>query len=385
MKSTLNILVLEDMIDDVELISYTLEKAGMQFEMKQVDSRRDFEEALRTYPADLILSDHSLPQFDSVEALRIYKESGGHVPFILVTGAVSEEFAVSCLKQGADDYVLKSNLARLPSAINNALRQREAERARVHAAEALKLQNAELKKINKELDSFVYSVSHNLRAPLMSVLGLLDLAKQQNESSTLEEYFQMMESSIHKLDETVREILDYSRNARQDLTIERIDLEEMIREHFEKMRFMPGSNLIHQEIAVTAHTAFFSDRYRLSLIFNNLISNAIKYADGTKDKQVIRITAEVGNEEVVLEMTDNGIGIEDRHLIKIFDMFFRGTETNKGAGLGLYIVREAIDKLGGAIEVNSVRGEGTTFRLRLPNFIESRTEKSNGRVGEVAI
>lgn len=383
MKSTLNILVLEDMIDDVELISYTLKKAGMQFEMKQVDSREDFVEALRTYPADLILSDHSLPQFDSVEALRIYKESGGHVPFILVTGAVSEEFAVSCLKQGADDYVLKSNLARLPSAINNALRQREAERARVHAAEALKLQNAELKKINKELDSFVYSVSHNLRAPLMSVLGLLDLAKQQNESSTLEEYFQMMESSIHKLDETVREILDYSRNARQDLTIERIDLEEMIREHFEKMRFMPGSTLIHQDISVTAHTAFFSDRYRLSLIFNNLISNAIKYADGMKEKQVIRITAEIGNDDVLLEMSDNGIGIEDRHLMKIFDMFFRGTETNKGAGLGLYIVREAIDKLGGTIDVNSVRGEGTTFRLRLPNFVHS-TERS-GRVDEVAI
>jgi signal transduction histidine kinase len=380
MESTLKILLLEDMEEDVELINRTLQKAGLQFETKQVDTREGFIKALNEFKADVILSDHSLPQFNSVEALELCKGHGSQVPFILVTGAVSEEFAVTCLKQGADDYVLKSNLTRLPSAITNSLRQREAEQAKLKAAQALQSQNAELKKINKELDSFVYSVSHNLRAPLMSVLGLLDLAKHESHqpnSTTLDEYFSMMESSIHKLDDTVKEILDYSRNARQNLTVEPIDLEKMINDQFEKMQFMPGSQLISHEIMVNVGMPFHSDRYRISVIINNLISNAIKYYDNTKENPFIKISAKVGKDKVILEFQDNGIGIEERYIVKVFDMFFRGTERNKGAGLGLYIVKEAIEKLRGQIRVESVIGEGTRFTIELPNYFSSNFSVSN--------
>jgi signal transduction histidine kinase len=222
----------------------------------------------------------------------------------------------------------------------------------------LQSQNAELKKINKELDSFVYSVSHNLRAPLMSVLGLLDLAKHENHNnkSDLDLYFSMMETSIHKLDETVKEILDYSRNARQNLSVERIDLKKMIDDHFDKMQFMPGSQSIER---------------RLSVIMNNLISNAIKYHDPQKEQSFIRISVEVDEERATMIFEDNGIGIEDRYLDKVFDMFFRGTEKNKGAGLGLYIVKEAIDKLTGKISIQSKVGQGTLFVIELPNFISA--------------
>jgi signal transduction histidine kinase len=324
MKSTLKILILEDVEDDVELIKRTLRKAGLDFEARQEDTREGFLKALHEYRADVILSDHSLPQFDSVEALALSKQHASQVPFILVTGAVSEEFAVTCLKEGADDYVLKSNLARLPNAIRNALKQREAEDAKMRAALALQSQNAELKKINKELDSFVYSVSHNLRAPLMSVLGLLDLAKHENQNnrSELDLYFSMMETSIHKLDETVKEILDYSRNARQNVSIERIDLRKVIDEHFEKMQFMPGSQNIERVITIEEKANFHSDNYRLSVIMNNLISNAIKYHDPKKDKSFIRIAVQVDEDRASLVFEDNGIGIEERYLDRVFDMFF---------------------------------------------------------------
>jgi signal transduction histidine kinase len=373
MESTLKILILEDVEDDVELIKRTLRKAGLEFEARKEDTRDGFLRALKDYHADVILSDHSLPQFDSVEALALSKEHASQVPFILVTGAVSEEFAVTCLKEGADDYVLKSNLARLPNAIRNALKQRQAEDAKVRAALALQSQNAELKKINKELDSFVYSVSHNLRAPLMSVLGLLDLAKHENQNnkSELDLYFSMMETSIHKLDETVKEILDYSRNARQNLSIEKIDLKKMIDDHFEKMQFMPGSQSIQRMIDINQKANFHSDNYRLSVIMNNLISNAIKYHDPQKDPSFIRISVNVDDEKATMVFEDNGIGIEERYLDKVFDMFFRGTEKNKGAGLGLYIVKEAIDKLRGTISIQSRVGEGTIFAIELPNFISS--------------
>lgn len=376
MKSTLKILILEDVEDDVELIKRTLRKAGLEFETRQVDTREGFLRALKEYKADVILSDHSLLQFDSIEALALSKQHASQVPFILVTGAVSEEFAVTCLKDGADDYVLKSNLARLPNAIGNALKQREAEEAELRAAQALQSQNAELKKINKELDSFVYSVSHNLRAPLMSVLGLLDLAKHENHNnkSDLDLYFSMMETSIHKLDETVKEILDYSRNARQNLSIERIDLGKMIDDHFDKMQFMPGSQNIQRFINIEEKASFHSDSYRLSVIMNNLISNAIKYHDPQKEQSFIRIAVTVDEEKASMIFEDNGIGIEERYLDKVFDMFFRGTDKNKGAGLGLYIVKEAVDKLGGTVAIRSQVGKGTLFTIELPNFTPSKSE-----------
>jgi signal transduction histidine kinase len=370
------------MEEDVVLIKRTLKKSGLLFETHQVDTREDFIQALKEYHADVILSDHSLPQFDSVEALELCKKSGLQVPFILVTGAVSEEFAVTCLKEGADDYVLKSNLARLPNAVRNALKQKRAELAKTEAARALQSQNAELMKINKELDSFVYSVSHNLRAPLMSVLGLLDLAKHenQNSSTSLDQYFSMMETSIHKLDETVKEILDYSRNARQNLTIEQVDLKKLIDEHFEKMQFMPGSAFISREIAINEQFPFYSDQYRLSVILNNLISNAIKYYDPSKEKPMLRISAEIQKEKVSIFFEDNGIGIEDRYLLKVFDMFFRATEKNKGAGLGLYIVKEAIDKLKGEIRIESTMGKGTTFIIELPNYVPNESSVTSDSV-----
>lgn len=387
MESTLKILILEDMDEDIILIKRTLKNAGLSFETRQAHSRDGFIQALDEFSADVILSDHSLPQFNSVEALEICKKRGSQVPFILVTGAVSEEFAVTCLKQGADDYVLKSNLARLPNAITNALKQKEAELAKIKAAQTLQSQNAELKKINKELDSFVYSVSHNLRAPLMSVLGLLDLAKHESHHSNnnaLDEYFTMMETSIHKLDETVREILDYSRNARQNLSIEQINLKRMITDNFEKMQFMPGSKLIKNKIIVDERTPFYSDTYRLSVIMNNLISNSIKYYDENKNESFIKITAHVDKEKASLEFEDNGIGIEERYVNKVFDMFFRGTEKNKGAGLGLYIVKEAVEKLGGRIDIESKVGSGTRFKIELPNYLSDNSEvSSNNQMEEV--
>ena len=242
MHKELKILMLEDLQDDVGLIERTLNKQGIVFISKRVDTREEFIDALMNFSPDVILSDHALPQFNSLEALTICRKEHVDVPFILVTGTVSEEFAVSCLKQGADDYVLKSNLVRLPSAIQNALKQRHHEHKRKKAEKALRKQNEELVKINKELDSIVYSVSHNLRAPLMSVLGLINLVQIEGKKpdSNLAGYFDMMQQSIHKLDETLKEILDYSRNARSQLNIERIDFQKMVEESFDRMKYMEG-------------------------------------------------------------------------------------------------------------------------------------------------
>ncbi len=370
MDTILKILMLEDLQDDVGLIERTLRKEGMNFSSKRVDTNEEFTESLRTFQPDVILSDHALPQFNSLEALKVVRKQAVNVPFILVTGTVSEEFAVSCLKEGADDYVLKSNMVRLPSAIHNALRQRQLEQKRKKAEQALRKQNAELIKINKELDSFVYSVSHNLRAPLMSVLGLVNLVQLENKNAdqSMSNYFHMMQESIHKLDETLKEILDYSRNARSALHVTQVDIRKMIEDSLERMKYMQGSENIRKSIHIGNNAPFFSDTYRLSVILNNLVSNAIKYRDATKQENVLDVTADITNTHLELVFSDNGVGIPQIHIPRIFEMFFRATEKGDGAGLGLYIVRETIDKLEGTISVQSKTGEGTTFSITLPNM-----------------
>ena len=374
-KGTLRILSLEDLEDDFFLIKHALQKSGMKFIAKRVESKDEFSKALDEFDADVILCDHSLPQFNSSEALRIFRHRKLPMPFILVTGAVSEEFAVSSLKHGADDYVLKSNLARLPKVIDNALKQKAAERAKIEAAEALEKQNETLIKINKELDSFVYSISHNLRAPLMSVLGLLDLARNESNSEVINQYHEMMKSSVCKLDETLKEILEYSRNARQGLVINEIDFQRIINDNFERMQFMPGYERIQKDIFIEGDGRFYSDQYRLSLILNNLISNAIKYSDPQKETSFIHISIKLRPDNVSLIFKDNGIGIEKDYIQKVFNMFFRATERNEGAGLGLYIVKEAVDKLAGKIELESQIGKGTIFNIELPNLVQQQTKE----------
>ena len=372
----LKILMLEDLQDDVGLIERTLRKEGMLFSARRVDSQEEFTSSLDTFQPDVILSDHALPQFNSLEALKICRRQAVHVPFILVTGTVSEEFAVSCLKQGADDYVLKSNMVRLPSAIHNALRQRHQGLRRKKAERALRKQNEELVKINKELDSFVYSVSHNLRAPLMSVLGLINLVQLENKTgdSELNNYFQMIQHSIHKLDDTLKEILDYSRNARSALQITPVDIRKMVEESFERLKFMEGSGQLSKSVDVAGNRPVHTDAYRLSVIINNLVSNAIKYRDITKSHSTLHISARITDSEFELTVMDNGIGIPGEYLHKVFEMFYRATERSEGAGLGLYIVRETVDKLGGNIHVESTFGESTRFIITLPNRRDQAAE-----------
>lgn len=373
----LKILFLEDRDDDVELVSRTLNKADVHFELKQVDTREEFEQALKSYNPHVILSDHALPQFNSSEALTICQHHGLQAPFILVTGTVSEEFAVRCLKQGADDYILKGNLARLPSAIRNALDKRKAEYAKEQLIQELKAKNDqlfeanhELHKINQELDAFVYSVSHNLRAPLLSVLGLLNLSKHEVSAGNVESlssYHGMMESSIKKLDETLKGILDYSRNARKDLVIEVIELEEQIKEIFSKLKFIPGSESIKFSIKNSSSDCLLSDRYRLDVVLTNLLSNAIKYRDLSKSENTIDVKITITASVAEVTLMDNGIGIDPEHVHKIFDVFVRATEKAEGAGLGLFLVKENLDKLGGSISVTSELSKGTSFTIKIPN------------------
>jgi PAS domain S-box-containing protein len=224
----------------------------------------------------------------------------------------------------------------------------------------------ELKIRNAELDNFVYKVSHDLRAPLSSVLGLVNLAQLEGNTDSLADYIKIIGQKIKQLDSFISDVLSHSKNLKLDVRIESIDLNKMVDNTFTNLNYMKGVETIKKSIQIN-QAPFFSDPWRLGEIFRNLISNAIKYSDRKKTQSQISIKIEVNNEKASIYFADNGIGIEEENVKRIFDMFYRASDQSDGSGLGLYIVKNAVDKLSGTIQVNSVVGEGTSFELTLPN------------------
>lgn len=226
-------------------------------------------------------------------------------------------------------------------------------------------QNLELKKVNAELDRFVYSASHDLRAPLVSIQGLSRLAIMESQSETDKKYFELINERVVRLDTFIRDIIEYSRNARTDRTIELFAVEPMIHEILENLKYMSGADQIAFSTDCQVHE-MYSDQSRLKVILSNIISNAIKYHNLKKENPRIEISVVQDEENITFSIRDNGIGIQAEVKEKIFDMFYRATDRAGGSGLGLYIVKEMVEKLEGTIQVESVYNEGTTFIVIIP-------------------
>lgn len=225
---------------------------------------------------------------------------------------------------------------------------------------------SELHAKNFELDQFVYKTSHDLRAPLTSILGLINISKLEQDEITKMHYTDLIENRVHKLDNFIRSMLDYSRNTRTVRVVEQIDFKALLAECLTELAYM--KNFIRVEVTMAvAGEVFYSDKFRLKIIFSNLISNAIKYQDLTKEQSKLNITIDVTQKQASLQFVDNGLGIEQPYLEKIFNMFFRATHQADGSGLGLYIVKQTVDVLQGSIQVESQIGQGTRFIIILSN------------------
>lgn len=225
--------------------------------------------------------------------------------------------------------------------------------------------NGELKKINSELDKFVYSASHDLRAPLASVLGLVSIARQDDKKN-YETYLTMIEKSIQRLDGFINDIINFSRNARLEIVKEEIHFETVIHEVMDHLKYMDETNRILRIVTVTGHPYFHTDLRRLKIILSNLIGNAIKYHTQREVNSFIEIKVECDAQKAVIRIIDNGQGIAENHLASIFKMFYRANENSKGSGLGLYIVKETVEKIEGVITVTSTLGVGSEFTVTLP-------------------
>ncbi len=288
--------------------------------------------------------------------------------FIAVLSISSLVLSSTVTERGVAQNKLLEFNENLEAKVSERTKELQREIATRKEAEAkLQKTNDELSKRNTELDNFVYSVSHDLRAPIASVLGLINLAKKDKDAVMKDTYLDMMNASARQQDYFISEILDQSRNARVDVKREEIMFEPIIDETFSQLvSITPTGKAVERVISIRQSRPFYCDRWRLKVILNNVISNAIRYRNGRDP--VIKISVEVTDVGARLQIEDNGKGIASEHLKHVFRMFYRATDDGAGSGLGLYIVKEAVDKLNGSIAIDSEEGKGTTVQLTIPEI-----------------
>ncbi len=342
-----------------KLLSQLFENAPMAIVMLGFDDEilkinNGFEQIFGYTPEEVVgryINDVIVPEDLAIEAIELSKESvEGKVMYI-------ETLRLS-----------KSN-KKVPVMIHTLPVSHEGQRLGVYGIyidlrKRIKIEE-ELKIRNLELDNFVYKVSHDLRSPLASILGLINLVKLEGGFQESFEYLNLMEKQVHKLDHFIHDVLSHSKNLKMSLVTSPIIFDDLIDKCISELSYLHGFDGVSKKITIKGDE-FLSDKWRINEIFRNLVANCIKYKDVSKEKCEMVILVDITKERCLITISDNGIGIPEKSVPHIFEMFYRATDTSKGSGIGLYIVKNAIEKLGGSIDVESTYGIGTKFIIELP-------------------
>ncbi len=232
----------------------------------------------------------------------------------------------------------------------------------------LKLKNLELEKMNEELSRFVYSASHDLKAPVKTMLGLLFLSKDL--ATEREETLARIVKSVRQLDNVINSITDFYKNHNFTVNLSRIDFRLLLDEAIINVKNSLAFSFDDVDLSfdISEEQPFVSDSFRVALVLNNLLSNAIKYqrVDNQHKKVMVKIASD--RRGVRISMEDNGIGIAEVYKDKVYNMFYRASTQHSGSGIGLYIAKETVEKLNGTILLESEEGKGTKFEITLPNM-----------------
>jgi len=235
-------------------------------------------------------------------------------------------------------------------------------------AQNLEKTNKDLVKTNSELDQLVYRASHDLRTPICSLLGLHNLLNEMIKKPDQKELLVLMEGQLNQLDGIIGDIITYRKIAQLGLSKDKISFQKMIGNILESLKFMNNFSKICKTISIKGDAEFVNDKRNVHVILNNIISNAIKYSRSKIADPFIKIKATVAKNKVEIIVEENGIGIEEKFKKKIFNMFYRATNHSIGSGLGLFIVKESLNKLNGRVKVVSKPMQGSIFMVTIPNL-----------------
>ncbi|NMM50465.1 PAS domain-containing sensor histidine kinase [Marinigracilibium pacificum] len=228
----------------------------------------------------------------------------------------------------------------------------------------------ELRYKNHELDTFVYKASHDLKGPITSLIGLYTLVKYDITDEQSLEYFQRYNTQINRLNDLLNDLLSLTKIKDKKAERSAIDLENEVYEFIDTYEDKSANSDLKFNVDIDNNLVIYSDKLLIRTILQNLIENAVKYSDTSKPDPYVAIKAKVCDSWLTIEVSDNGIGIEAEHQKNIYNMFYRATENSTGSGLGLYLLKNAVDKLNGQLKLKSSPGVGTTFNLKIPSVIK---------------
>jgi signal transduction histidine kinase len=218
---------------------------------------------------------------------------------------------------------------------------------------------------NLELDSFFYRVSHDLKGPISSLLGLHQVVKVDVIDENALAYFTMYHHQIQRINNIVMSLIDITRMKHIEIQKQKIDFEALVNDCINSYQYVENFSSIKFIKEIEVEIDFNSEWAIINTILQNLIENAIKYA--RKDENAfVRIAIYQSKAELYMIVEDNGQGIPEKHKTKIFEMFHRANDRVQGSGLGLYILKRAVERLKGSIEVDSEINLGSKFIVKLP-------------------
>jgi signal transduction histidine kinase len=229
----------------------------------------------------------------------------------------------------------------------------------------------ELEKAEKLVEEFIYSCSHGLRSPIKSMMGLTHLLKdcQASDETDRAFYIKLLGESVQRMQGIICQFEQFIENSKNAHFIELVDLGVCVNALADSFGEQLKTNGISVSTLINQKGDFYTDKNRLNIILSALFSNAITFCDPLKDKRKIEFFITASSTGCNIQVRDNGIGISQLELTKIFNLFCRSSEKSNGTGIGLYIVKEVVAKMDGTIAVLSAAKEGTTFSLWVPNLL----------------
>lgn len=359
-KNKIKVLYIDDEANN--LISF---KASFRFDYN-IYLANNTDEAIKhlSEHADIsvILSDQKMPDKTGVEFFEEIRNLYPNPVRILITGYADIESVISAINRGHVFRYIKKPWTDVD--VQTAID--EAHKFYI-ATSMLAVKNDELQKAYEELDKFAYSATHDMRGPILSVLGIVDLAKNTDEPEEVKEMIGMMENAMLKLDNYIQNLHDHYSIRRGELKIVEVDFADIIKDMTDIYDLTSKLKDIAFETNLKQDDKFRSDDISIKIALNNLLSNAFKYQKKDGAHKFVRLDINVSGSVATIKVTDNGIGIPENNLGEVFKMFYRGSSDEIGSGFGLYNVKDALNKLNGKVEVASTLGEGTTFTVTIPS------------------
>jgi two-component system cell cycle sensor histidine kinase/response regulator CckA len=360
----LRVLLVEDQPMEADLLVRGLKKAGFDLDWRRVETEEDYLDALSP-SLDVVLADYSLPSFGAPRALALLKASGLDVPFIVVSGSITEETAVEVLRNGAADYLLKDRLVRLPTAVERAIEERKRERERA----ALQDQYRQAQKM-EAVGQLAGGVAHDFNNILTAIGGYCELVVEQLPADhPVQADLNEIQQAAQRAGSLTRQLLAFGR--KQVIEPKIIDLRESLTSIVPMLKRLIGEDIVVIVRAGAAAGRVKADPGQIEQVLLNLAVNARDAMPGGGT-----LTLEVADAElddgryVMLAATDTGVGMDRETQARIFEPFFTTKEKGKGTGLGLSTVYGIVQQSGGHILLFSEPGAGTTFKVYLPRVDE---------------